>query len=232
MAKAAMMLIAMISLLTLTSWGRSVSDIRFSMVQGSTTEWSDNQVLFYRAWAGPLPGIAADMAVLDIFNIYANSQQAPLSSKELWWSQLHNQLMIGQAMDPYFRDIYRLTEGLLAYEANKMQESVDLLAKSEPFLNSSDPLLVAAFIAHQELHNDELAFDLANRASKKTDAQQIAVGFASSILRKSNGCRIAIEFLAGRLQDMPEKYQQGIKNRIQSLQTSDSCRNEFMGHNN
>lgn len=219
--------IAVISLIALIVWGRSTSDFQHTHIQKSVTVWSDNQILMHRAMAGPMPAIAADLAVLNIFNIYANSLQAPQSAKEYWWTQLHNQLRIGQAMDPYFRDIYRLTEGLLAYEANKMEASVDLLAKSEAYLNSSDPLLVASFIAHQELHNNELAFNLANRASQKPDAQQLAIGFASSLLKKKTGCFAAIQFLSNRLQSMPEKYQQGIKSRIRRLQESVECAKEI-----
>ncbi len=210
-------------LLALVVWGRSVSDIQLYAAHQEAPVWSDKQQLFYRAWAGALPGLAADLAVLNVFNIYAESQKTVPSSRNTWWNHLHYQLRVGQIMDPYFRDIYRLTEGLLAYEANKMQESVEILSKSEPFLNSSDPLLVASFIAHQELHNDELAFDLANRASQKPDAQPFTVGYASSLLKKSNGCRAAVQFLAGRMQTMPEKYQQGIRNRIKRLQANDEC---------
>jgi len=223
------MMLVMFTLVALIIWGRSASEYHVPASQEVSTEWSERQMLLYRAMAGPVPAIAADLAVLEVFNIYANSQQTPLSSKDIWWSQLHNQLRTGQAMDPYFRDIYRLTEGLLAYEANKMQASVDLLSKSEPYLNSSDPLLIASFIAHQELHNDELAFELANRASQKPDAQPFTVGFASSLLKKNSGCRAALQFLAYRLESMPEKYQQGIRNRIKRLQSDAACKNDMNG---
>jgi len=218
------LVLVMLSLLVLITWGRSVSNVRLYASQERASKWSGSQLLLYRAWAGAMPAIAADLAVLNIFDIYASSQLSPQSSREVWWTRLHNQLRTGQAMDPYFRDIYRLTEGLLAYEANKMEESVELLSMSEPYLNSSDPLLVASFIAHQELKNDELAFDLANRAIQKPDTQYITIGFATSLLKKNSGCRVALQFLNSRLHTMPEKYQQGIKNRIKSIQASKECK--------
>lgn len=132
-------------------------------------------------------------------------------------------------MDPYFRDIYRLAEGLLAFEAGKMEEAVALLVKSEPFLNSSDPLLVASFIAHRELHNNKLAIDLATRATQKPDAQPLAIGYAASLLKKESGCQIAFQFLVSRFHSMPKKYQQGIKNRIKRLLLNKECEGKIQG---
>jgi len=216
-----------LALMVVIIWGRSTSDSQLYTAVNSAPEWSNNQILLQRAWAGAMPAIAADLAVLNIFNIYANSQLYPPSSREPWWSHLHNQLRTGQDMDPYFRDIYRLTEGLLAFEAGKMEEAVALLAKSEAFLNSSDPLLVASFIAHQELHNDKLAIELATKATQKPDAQPLAIGYATSLLKNESGCQIAFQFLAGRFHAMPEKYQQGIKRRIRELLLSEECKGKI-----
>ena len=217
------------ALIAAIGWGRSNTPPRQEFLPLTTSQWSENHALWHRAWAGPVPAFAADMAVLNIFNIYAQATATPAENREPWWSALKYQLRLGQDMDPYFRDIYRLTEGLLAYEAQDMQEAINILSLSEPYLNSSDPLLVAAFIAHQELKNDVLAIPLAIKAADKPDASPLAVGFASSLIKGQSGCRAALAFLNSRLGSVPEKYQQGIVRRIRKLQEGEECREEIQG---
>ncbi|WP_143144941.1 hypothetical protein [Mariprofundus micogutta] len=179
---------------------------------------------WHKALAGAVPAIAADLAVLNIFNIYAQSQKEDISNRSLWWPQLYTEIRRGQAMDPYFRDIYRLTEGLLAFEAGKMEQAVEILAMSEQRLNSSDPLLAASFIAFQELKDSNLAISLAKRASAKPDATNLAIGFSSSLIQKKNGCKLALDFLKSRLDGMPPKYHKGIFLRIERLKKKDECK--------
>lgn len=214
-------------LIAAIAWGRSISDTHYFNKQPVANTWSSKQIYLHKAMAGSLPAVAADLAVLNIFNIYANSLQASPSEKDIWWTELYNQLRVAQTLDPYFRDIYRLTEGLLAFEANKMKEAVNILANSEAYLNSSDPLLVASFIAHQELKNHKLAFELANRAIQKPDAQHFAIGFAASLLKRERGCHAAILFLQSRMHSMPKKFQQGIINRINRLKAQKECTEEI-----
>ena len=216
------------ALLSAIVWGRSASNMNHQSNPVFTPgSWSQQQLLLQRAMAGPLPAIAADIAVLHVFNIYAQSLDSPQLSERVWWPALYHQLRTAQAMDPYFRDVYRLTEGLLAYEAKRMAQAVELLSMSEPYLNSSDPLLVASFIAHQELHNDPLAIDLAKRASSKTDVQAFTIGYTVSLLKKRNNCHTALQFLLDRLHHIPEHFQQGIRNRIHKLQQNKQCQGEF-----
>lgn len=174
-------------------------------------------------WAGPVPAFAADMAILNIFNIYAQATAVPVENRSVWWDALKYQLYLGQDLDPYFRDIYRLTEGLLAYEAQEMQEAIYILSMSEAYLNSSDPLLVGAFIAHQELKDDTQALPLAIKAADKPDANQIALGFAGNLIKGQSGCKAATAFLRSRLGTTAEKYQQGIIRRIRKLQEEETC---------
>lgn len=163
------------------------------------------------------------MAVLRIFNIYAQAQAVPAGDRAPWWSALKYQLQLGQDMDPYFRDIYRLTEGLLAYEAQDMHGAINILSMSEPYLNSSEPLLVAAFIAHQELKDSMLAVSLARRAAEKPDSSALTLGFATNLIRGQSGCNAALAFLYSRLDAMPAEYRQGISRRIKRLQEGEGC---------
>jgi hypothetical protein len=159
--------------------------------------------------------------VLEIFNIYAHrSQHGPNAP---WRDQLYFELRRAQAMDPYFKDVYRLTEGLLGYEALRWQDAVNILASSEPWLNSADPLLAASFIAHQYLHNNTLAIRLAKQAIKKPDASQLTIGFAAALIRKQSGCKLALAFLESRLHTLPGQYRQGILFKMQQLRHSKAC---------
>jgi len=193
----------------------------------NTSLWSNNQALWHRTWAGPVPGFAADMAVLSIFNIYAQAQTLPTGNRAPWWLALKYQLQLGQDMDPYFRDIYRLTEGLLAYEAQDIRGAIHILSMSERYLNSADPLLVAAFLAHQELKDSMLAVSLARRAAEKPDSNALTLGFATSLIRGQSGCKAALAFLYSRLNAMSAEYQQGIIRRIKSLQEKGKCRGKI-----
>lgn len=208
-------------------WGRANTPDRQEFAPITTYAWSQKQAVWKRAWAGPVPGFASDMAVLDIFNIYAQATEASEAERPPWWAALKFQLQLGQELDPYFRDIYRLTEGLLAYEAKEMESAVQILSRSEPYLQSSDPLLVAAFIAHQELNNGPLAQSLAIRATEQKDSNEITLGFASNIIKGQSGCKAALDFLRNRLKNMPEKYQHGIARRIKRLQEGEGCQGEI-----
>ena len=221
-------LILIAALVSAISWGRANSILgQEELTPLTTAPWTENQALWHRAWAGPVPAFAADMAVLKIFNIYDQATAMPAENRAPWWSALKYQLHLGQDMDPYFRDIYRLTEGLLAYEAQDMQAAINILSLSEPYLNSSDPLLVGAFIASQELKNNELAIQLAIKAADKPDANPLALGFAGSLIKGQSGCGAALAFLNSRLGSVPEKYQQGIIRRIRKLQQEERCRGEI-----
>lgn len=212
-------------LLVAIVWGRSVSHFPPLAGASETLHWSSNQQFLDRAWAGAVPGIAADAAVLEIYNIYARAS-AESGPNAPWRDQLDFELRRAQAMDPYFRDVYRLTEGLLAYEAQRWKEAVDLLASSEPWLNSADPLLAASFIAHQYMHDDALAIRLARRAIKKPDASDLTIGFATALIRKKGGCKMALAFLETRLHTLPERYRQGILRRIQRYRQHKDCVDE------
>jgi len=163
------------------AWGRSQADFEQVEIQHSSPPWTSNMQLLSSAWAGPIPALAADFAILTVFDIYDHiqSSSSPHNQEKLW-NQLSFQLHKAQSMDPYFRDVYRLAEGLLAYEGNRITDAIDLLSKSDPWMNSAEPLIAASSIAHYDLKNDKLAIELANRAIRKPDAQDLTIGFATS----------------------------------------------------
>jgi len=103
------------------AWGRSQADFEQVEIQHSSPPWTSNMQLLSSAWAGPIPALAADFAILTVFDIYDHiqSSSSPHNQEKLW-NQLSFQLHKAQSMDPYFRDVYRLAEGLLAYEGNRI----------------------------------------------------------------------------------------------------------------
>jgi len=105
-----------------------------------------------------------------------------------------------------------------------MQEAIKILSMSEPFLNSSDPLLVAAFIAQQELKDDKLALKLAIKAAEKADASPLTLSFTGNLIKGQSGCIAALAFLRSRLDNIPEEYHQGIIRRIEKMQEDEKCR--------
>jgi len=209
-------LITLLILIAAIWWGRTVAPLPAS--DSTSLHWQSEQLLSSRAMAGAVPGLAADLAVLEVFNLFAGSDSNPE-----WRQGLHYQLRTAQAMDPHFRDVYRLTEGLLAYEAHMWPESVALLAASETALNSADPLLAAGFIANTEMHDRAMAIDLAKRAIDKPDARNLTIGFASRLITAENGCSAALAYLQSRLKTLPERLHQSVEHRIRRLQQSDNC---------
>ena len=211
------------SLLLLVAWGRSETALNTQNYQTPALQWSDEQSLLHKAIGGAVPGFAADIKVLNIFDTFALSQKRQPDMRQPLWNQMFYQIMAAQSLDPWFRDVYRLTEGLLAYEAGKAVEAIAVLQLSELYLNSGDPLLVASFLALRELHNDTLAIDLAKRAASKADSSTFAVSFAAGLIHKQNGCELAIAFLQSRLLVLPEEYRQSIHTKIQQIQQSEEC---------
>lgn len=216
-------------LILLVMWGRSASEVDTQHhALAPAVEWSMQQSLMHKAVAGAMPGFAADISVLTVFDIFALSQQLSDNERQPLWHQMYYEIEVAQSLDPWFRDTYRLAEGLLAYEAGKMAEAVDILRQSESYLNSSDPLLVASFLAHRELHDDNLAIELATLAATKPDATPFAIGFAARLIHKQNGCDTAVMFLKSRLLAFPEEYRNSIEAKIQKIQQSPECTESFM----
>lgn len=201
-------------------WGRSNQP---SPLHGYETLpiYSNNSLIITRAWAGALPGLAADISVLQVFNIYNALVKNP-SSMTLK-DALSNRLQIAQKMDPYFLDTYRLAEGLLAYEAKKYREAIDLLAASQSYLHTYETLLVAAFIAYQYLHDSDRAMSLAQQAAAQPDAPAMAASFAARLIHEKHGCKLAIAFLQSRMHVMPITYQKTIQRKIKALREDLSC---------
>jgi len=165
--------------------------------------WNWNSAAWHRIVAGPVPGLWADQAILEIFNIYNVAKDSPAEERPQWWRMLSYQLHRALALDSRFRDAYRLTEGLLAYEPGFSIDAVDLLERSARDAESGEYLLVASFLAHQDLHDDERAIRLASMAATKQDTSLLAAGFAARLVQQGKGCEAAIAFLQQRKYLLP-----------------------------
>ena len=100
---------------------------------------------------------------------------------------------------------------------------MNLLADSATHLHSAAPLLTAAYLAKQELHDQAWAAQLAKQAASMPDADPLAISFAATLIKHQQGCQLAIAFLRSRLHALPEKYRTGILQRIKQLQSSAPC---------
>ncbi len=188
--------------------------------------WSENSASWHRIVAGPLPGLWADQAILEIFNIYNVAKDKPSTERPQWWHLLSYQLHRALTLDPRFRDAYRLTEGLLAYEPGFSLDAVDILEHNARDAESGEYLLVASFLAHQDLHDDARAIRLASMAASKKDTSLLAAGFAARLIQRGKGCAAAIAFLQQRKRLLPEKYAGGIEKKIERLKQAPACNPE------
>jgi len=188
--------------------------------------WDRNRASWHRIVAGPLPGLWADQAILEIFNIYNVAKDSPAEEHSQWWRMLSYQLHRALTLDSRFRDAYRLTEGLLAYEPGFSIDAVDLLERHARDAESGEYLLVASFLAHQDLHDDARAIRLASMAADKSDTSLLAAGFAARLVQQKQGCKSAIAFLQQRKRLLPEKYAGSIEKKIQRMQQDPACNPE------
>jgi len=196
--------------------------VRLSALQLQTEEqhvlWSDAEPFVADSIvAGPLAGLAADFKLLDVFAMY---YQAQVTGRSEDFAYIKPYLNRAQHLDPQFYDVYRLASSLLAFDAKQPQAAIDLLQKGLVVQRAEawEFLFVAGFIAHDNLNNDKLAFELLSQLVGREGVPVLVMTLASRFLESTSTTQDAIVFLQGLLQLLPEEYHQGIKDRIQAYQ--------------
>lgn len=173
------------------------------------------------AFAGPLRGLASDYALLETFSIYYETRHVPNASRPQLWKAFVNHLTRAQRLDPAFFDVYRVAGALLTYDARMPDEAVRMLRKGTDNIpdNWEIPFL-AGFIAYDQLKNSTLAFELMSEAAKRPDAPAMTASLASRFLEGAQGPEASIRFLEEMMLLFPEKYHEGLKNRIREIRNS------------
>jgi len=204
-------LVGLLGAIALVAWSHGrLGELRLSPSSPLDLRWQAAHADWHRMLAGPVPGLAADMAILEVFNLYDGAKDSQGALRQAWWHQLSYQLHRALALDPRFHDAYRLTEGLLAYEPGFTADAVELIEQHAPMLDSGEYPLVASFLAWHELHDRARALRLARIASEKPDTAAFAAGFAAQLIRRDKGCRAAMSFLR-----MRARVAQGLSRRHQ-----------------
>jgi len=177
---------------------------------------SDTHLTLERILSGPLPGLAADFRVLDVFSIFYGANNKGYESD---YQYIYPYLKRAQSLDPKFQDVYRLAGSLLVYDANMPQEAVDLLRMgSEALTDNWEIPFFAGFIAHQQLNNDKLAFELMRKVTNRPNVPPLAINLAARFLNNTHTINDAIQFLKGLLLTMPKAYQASIQKKITELE--------------
>ena len=179
------------------------------------------QPAWVRARAGAWPGLHADLAILHTFDADDRARACPdgnAACRSAALNRIRQQLELAMLLDPSFRDTARLIEGLLGYEPGYVADAVHLIARHADALQWGEPLLIAAFLAHQELGQDRLAMHLAVQAMQDDDIASLAISFAKRLAQGGIRCHQALAFLRTRLRALPPARRHALKQRIRSLQ--------------
>ncbi len=168
-----------------------------------------------RIIAGPVPGLAADFCVLEVFSIFNEMQK---SSRAEYGDYLYQDLKSAVDLDSRFYDPYRLASSILVFDAGKPKEAVYLLEKGTFALPLKwDIPFLAGFIAYDQLHDHQKAFQLMSEAAKRKGAPPMIPMLATRFLSQTSGKEDAIMFLQSLLDTLPDIYQEGIRQRIKAL---------------
>lgn len=177
-------------------------------------------VTLQKVIAGPCQGLAADANILSVFTIYDLIRSRSLSPEQQKhaWKQLSGYLDAASQIDPWFKDTYRLSSGLLAFSPDGMNDAINILQRgsSARTWDWETPFL-AGFIAHDRLHDDKMAFEFMKLAAQRPDAPPSAIRLASKFLNNESGIDVSIIFLEQMLKMLPERYHAPIKQRIKEL---------------
>jgi hypothetical protein len=168
--------------------------------------------------SGRLPGLGADLTMLRIFSLFYLFTHEQSKDNHLTLRQsISRQFQVAQFLDPQFHDVYRLAEGILAYDLDMPRQAVDLLERGGEQLDQWEIPFMASFIAHDRLHDDARAVKLAKLATEKNNVPPLIFGYLSRLMAKDLGPEFAIKYLEQRKRSLPAGYQHGLDKRIQKL---------------
>lgn len=170
--------------------------------------------------AGPFLGSAADYNILQVFTLYsALNQVSDKNRQSQLWEHIKNRLTTASQQDPYFKDIYRITSGLLAFQPGYENAAIKILERGGKFRAWDwEPLFIAGFLAHELINDNKLATTLLQQSAQRPNAPPIAAGVAAKIIQQDHGSEASIRFLEQMKSTLPAEYQQGLQQRINRIE--------------
>jgi len=182
----------------------------------SLTERGPTPVFAQRMFAGPAPGLAADVNILSSFSVYSHINRLESNAEHsAMWVYLANYLEQASILDPYFYDTYRLSSGLLAFQEQHAKEAIEIMKYGAQYRTWDwETPLIAGFLAHHLLQDNKLAFELMKLATSRPDAPPLAIGLAARFLADSEGRETGIQYLRYMKSIMPKGYSKHIDDRI------------------
>lgn len=174
--------------------------------------------------AGMLPGLGADLATLRIFSsFYQYTHEKEARARQSLRVVTYRDFETAQFLDPQFMDIYRLAEGILAYDLNMPMQAVELLEAGSQHLNHWEVPFMASFIAYDQLRDLERAVSLAKEAGEKPGVPPLIIHYTSRLIADKIGPEFAIGYLKERKKSLPKGYQHGLEARIRKLQETQNA---------
>jgi len=164
--------------------------------------------------SGHMPGLAADFKILDFISLVYESKRHHNSYSLL----IYDDLKHANFLDPRFHDVYRLASSVLAYDEKMPNEALDLLEIGVNAIPSRWEMpFLAGFIAHEQLGDNQRAFNLMNIAAKREGSPPSTALIAARFLENESTPEDVIIFLQGLKSTMPKIYREGIDHRILEL---------------
>ena len=167
------------------------------------------------AFAGEFKGIVANYLLLEAANFIGGNTRV----NETQWDAVA--LLINQSsiLDPYFKQTYILAQGVLPWQANRIQEAMVILDRSKQHRNWDwRPGFFIGFNYFYFFKDYLNASQELMQASKINDAPVALATWASKLASKSGQTNAAIEFLkAVHDNSQDEQARKVLQDRISAL---------------
>jgi len=172
------------------------------------------------ALAGPFRGWMADADLLAAFSVYylmTHPEPGQAGERPRLARHLASLLDAASRLDPRFKDVHRVTGGVLAFEPGYARQAIAIMERGARAGTDWEPPLVAGFLAHELLGDDDWAVRLLKLAATKPGAPPLALGVAARIIAKRHSIGDSVRFLRAMERSLPEEYRGAIELRIRKL---------------
>lgn len=168
--------------------------------------------------AGEFNGLFADYILLNIASFNGSSHHV-ISKNE--WDKIYLGFMQIMELDPYFEQSYLLAQSILAWEAKKPHQAIDILEKSRnKRLWDFRPGFYQGFDYYYFLGDYKNAASVFTEVAKMKDPPLLVVLLASRFAVKEHQTSTSLQMLfqINKNPDLDEKYKKEIEDRILALQ--------------
>ncbi|MDX8402213.1 MAG: hypothetical protein R8K47_06235, partial [Mariprofundaceae bacterium] len=175
------------------------------------------------ALAGPFRGWMADADLLAAFSVYyliSHPEPGQAAARPRLVQHLAALLDAASRLDPRFKDVYRVTGGVLSFQPGQAARAITIMERGAMAGEDWETPLVAGFLAHELLGDDARAVRLLKLAATKPGAPPMALGVAARIIAKRHSVEDSVRFLEGMKRSLPKEYHGAIDARIARLRAN------------